>query len=209
MSSPRQLITRRGLPPVRIGLDPVLTAGSVGAIGFAAFLGGPLWAGLVACIGGTALYGHWQLLRQQEHQRQAQDNLSHFLHAAGSPEELAQIRAAADVGSDDLYGFLTGITTAYGGESVRGTARIAGDDQQEAVAPGISLTLAHDLGTWYAKLLLTGDTGRRFLNGEMTMWRARGKSPSEAIENVVRKAGQARQRQAIQDYAHRIVQDAE
>jgi hypothetical protein len=71
------------------------------------------------------------------------------------------------------------------------------------------LTLSHDLGIWYAKLVFSGDTGRRFLNGEMTQWRARGRTPDEAVLNVMKKCGQSRQRQAIQDYAHRMVNEAD
>lgn len=209
MPPSRHLVPKSAIPPVRVGLDPVLTVGTGGAIAFAAMLGGPLWAGLAACAGGTYLYAHWQQQRVLEHQRQAQENLSHFLHGNGSAEELAKLRGAADVGGDDLYGFLQGVVTTYGGESVRGSTRLPSEDQLEAIAPGITLTLAHDLGIWYAKLAFAGDTGRKFLNGEMTQWKARGRTPDEAVLNVMKKAGLARQRQAIQDYAQRMVADAE
>ena len=169
MPPSRQIVPKSAIPPVRAGLDPVLTAGTAGAIGFAAFLGGPLWAGLAACVGGTYLYAHWQQQRLLEHQRQAQENLTHFLHGSGGgAEDLAKLRGAADVGGDDLYGFLGGIITSYGGESVRGSTRLPSDDQLEAVAPGIQLTLSHDLGVWYAKLVFAGDTGRPSSNAGPT-----------------------------------------
>ena len=45
----------------------------------------------------------------------------------------------------------------------------------------ITLTLAHDLGWWYAKLVLAGETGRSFLHGEYTQWKGRGRTPQEAV----------------------------
>lgn len=209
MPPSKPLIPLKALPPVRRSFDPVLIAGAVGFAGFAGALGGWLWAGLAGMGAGTFLYAQWQQQRQLDHQRMAQENLTHFLHSASTPEDLATLRGAADLMDKDLYEFLGSIVTTYGGESVRGTGRIPGDEQTEAVAPGIALTLAHDLGFWYAKLQLSGDCGRRFLNGEMTQWKARGRTPAEAVEAVMRKAGASRQRVAIQEYAQRMVQDRE
>jgi hypothetical protein len=205
----------KGLVPSRLartplpGPDPVTLAGAAGATLFAAGMGGLLAGGFTACLGGMLCYMHWQQQRQLVHNRMQQENLAHFMHGAGTPEEVARLRGELELPGDDLYGFLQGIKDQYGGESVRGTGRLAGDEQLEAVSPGVSLTLAHDLGFWYAKLVFSGDTGRKFLHGEYTQWRARGRTPQEAIENVIKRCGLSRKEKLIQEYAAKMVREGE
>ena len=201
----------KGIVPVRSrviappGPDPITVAGSVGAVVFAGLLGGPLWAGFTLCVGSVFCYAHWQQARQLAYHRQHQESLGHFLHGQTTPEDLARLKGEMDVADQELYRFLETIKATYGGESVRGSGRLPGDEQLEAVSPGVSLTLAHDLGFWYAKLVFSGDTGRKFLNGEYTQWRARGRSPAEAVEAVIKKAGASRQQRMIQEYAAKMV----
>ena len=196
-------------PPLRPATDPVLAGGVAATTLFATLIGGPLWGGFVACVAGLGLYAHAQQLRGLSYNRVQQENLSHFLHGAGLPEDLAKIKGAPDVANQELYTFLEAIKSQYGAESVRGTGRLAGEDQLEAVSPGVTLTLAHDLGYWYAKLVFSGDTGRQFLNGEFTQWRARGRTPAEAVEAVLKRCGASRQQKMIQEYAAKLVKDSE
>lgn len=205
MTTPRGLVPRR--PPVVAppGADPITIAGSFGAVVFAGLLGGPLWAGFTLCVGSVFCYANWQQARQLASHRQHQENMAHFLHGQTTPEDLARLKGEADVADKELYAFLESIKATYGGESTRGSGRLSGEEQLEAVSPGVTLQLAHDLGYWYAKLVFSGDTGRKFLNGEYTQWRARGRTPAEAVENVIKKCGASRQQRMIQEYAAKMV----
>lgn len=190
-------------------VDPLTGLSLLGAICFATAIGGWMWGGLVFALGLVFVnYARHQAL-QLEHTRMQQENLSHFLLQNATPEDFAKIRAGADLGEKNLIEFLTALKETYGGESVRGSGRLPSDEQTEAVAPGITLTLAHDLGWWYAKLVLAGETGRQFLQGEYTQWKGRGRTPEEAIEAVIKRCGSARQQKMIQDYAAKLVSDAE
>lgn len=207
--------TRKNLPvpvsPARSTRvpDPLTWAGLLAAIVFAGGIGGWLWAGLVGAIALVFV----NVARQQQHQleytRIQQENLSHFLHAGATPEDLALLKEGSDIGDQGLFDFLAAIKESYGGESVRGSTRLSSDEQTEAVAPGVTLTLSHDLGMWYAKLVFAGDTGRRFMQGEYTQWKGRGRTPQEAIEAVLKRCGASRQQKMIQDYAARMVREKE
>ncbi len=190
-------------------VDMVTIFGLAASVGFAGAIGGWMWAGLVGAI--AALFVN--LMRHRDAElaaaRQQQMTLSGFAMQGIGPEELAHFKGSADVAEKNLFDFLTAIKQSCGREWIRGSARLAADDQTEAVAPGITITLSHDLGTWYAKLSLSGDTGRKFLNGEYTQWKGRGSTPQEAIDAVIRRCGASRQQRAIQEYASRMVQDGD
>jgi hypothetical protein len=162
-----------------------------------------------AGLAGSALYINFQrqAFRQMEMARLQQENLTHTLLSSASPEELAKLKNLGEVADESLFDFLKNLVAQYGGESVRGTGRLPSEEQTEAVAPGIQITLAHDLGWWYAKLQMHGETGRQFLHGEYTQWKGRGRTPEEAIEAVIKRCGASRQKRMIQDYAAKLVGD--
>ena len=190
---------------MHLPIDTVTALGLVGAIAFAGAIGGLLWAGMAFAVAAVVVNLLSRHQRDVAHSFQQQDAMAHHLLRGADPEELAELMIAGEVGEKNLFDFLEAIKHNYGGESTDGDHRKPGTDQLDAVSPGISLTLNHDLGTWYAKLQFTGATGRRYLQGGYAQWKARGKTPHEAVNNVMRKCAQARQQVMIQDYAARMV----
>lgn len=206
----RQPVPRPIPAPRRVWvLDPLTGAGLLGAICFAGAIGGWMWAGLMATVAVVFVNYARQQAHQQERTRIQQENLSHFLVQGANPEELAKIRGEGEIAERNLMDFLAALKETYGGESVRGTGRLASDEQLEAVAPGITLTLAHDLGWWYAKLVLAGETGRAFLHGEYTQWKGRGRTPQDAVDALIKRVSASRQQRLIQEYAAKLVSDDE
>lgn len=206
---PTKFLATTPLPTSGLAARQRLALGGLALSALMLFFGGPVWGGFTAGV--LAMFGYMHVLQMQQldGQRRAQENLTHFMHSAGTPEDIAQLKGATDVAGLDLYAFLESIKTSYGGESSRGTARLASDDQVDPVSPGVALTLSHDVGFWYAKLVLSGETGRQFLPGGYTQWKGRGKTPNEAIEAVLKKCGASRQKQMIEQYAHRLVSESE
>jgi hypothetical protein len=195
-------------PGLMWSLDPLTAVGLVCAVLFAGGIGGWLWAGLLLAVSLVFVNYARHSAIQAANARMQQENVDHFLMQNASPEDIAKLRSGSEIAEKNLVDFLTALKETYGGgESVRGTGRLASDEQTEAVAPGITMTLAHDLGWWYAKLVLSGETGRQFLHGEYTQYKGRGRTPQEAIDAMVRRAGAARQQRMIQEYAARLVAD--
>lgn len=190
----------------RTWLPDPMTAGALLLMVACAFgIGGWLWAGMA--VGGSLAFLRWaqQNALKADTARMQQENLQHFLVQGANPEELAKIRAGGELMSKNLDEFLNALKETYGGESMRGTGRLASEEQTEAVAPGITFTLSHDLGWWYAKLVLSGETSRQFLQGGFTQWKGRGHTPQEAIDAVIKRCGAARQQKMIQEYAAKLV----
>src|SRR5688572_20168865 len=129
MTTPKGIVPVRSRAIVPPGPDPVTVAGSIGAVFFAGLLGGPLWAGFTFCAASVFCYAHWQQARQLAWHRQHQETMSHFLHGQTTPEDLARLKAETDVADQELFKFLESIKASYGGESVRGSGRLPGDEQ--------------------------------------------------------------------------------
>lgn len=192
-----------------IPVDPVTGLGLVAVVAFAALIGGPLWAGMAVVVAAIVVN---LLVRQQRTlaiAEQRQDVMAHHLLRGATPDDIAELMMASEVGDKSLYDFLEAIKHEYGGESSEGDMRQISPNQVDAVSPGITLTLSHDLGHWFAFLHFKGATGKKYLQGGYAQWKARGKTPQEAVENVIRKAAQGRQQVMIQDYAARMVADAD
>jgi hypothetical protein len=191
--------------PSSFPIDP-LALGGLGAIGlFAGLIGGVAWAGLGVAAGTLFVVGMRRQAVQIEQARIHQENLQFALLQQARPEDIAKLRSLSEVKDESLFEFLEALKKTYSGESVRGSGRLPSEEQTEAVAPGITLTLAHDLGWWYAKLHLAGETGRQFLHGEYTQWKGRGRTPEEAVDAVIKRCGASRQQKLIQEYAARLV----
>lgn len=187
-------------------VDPVTGVGLLAAIAFAGIIGGPLWLGL---SGAVAVVVVNQIVRRQEHvadSQQAQDHLAQHMLRGATPEELADLMLAADVAQKNTFDFLQAIKQEYGGESVEGTEhRSVGVEQLDPLSPGITLSVSHDLGLWWAQLKFSGVTAKRYFPGGMAVWKARGKTPQEAVDNAMRRCAKARQQQMIHEYASRMV----
>lgn len=187
-------------------VDPVTGVGLLAAIAFAGVIGGPLWLGL---SGAVSLVVVNLLVRQQQvaaDSQQAQDHLAQHMLRGATPEELADLMLAADVAQKNTFDFLQAIKQEYGGESMDGTEhRSVGTEQLDPVSPGLTLTVSHDLGLWWAQLKFSGATAKRYYPGGMALWKARGKTPQEAVDNVMRRCAKARQQAMIHDYAARMV----
>jgi hypothetical protein len=142
-----------------------------------------------------------------EAQRRTENALAGLLHGPGDIDELAAIKA--EEWSDlRLFDLLASLKTTCGGESVASPHKTAGENQTVAVAPGISLSLAHDAGYWYAQLTLKGVSARRFLtSGGPTVWQARGATPQEATASLARAMGKSRRAVLVESYAKRILDD--
>jgi hypothetical protein len=194
---------------ITLPIDPVTGIGLVAAIAIAGLIGGVLWAALGVAVSAVVVN---LLARQAESRaagRQHQDVMAQHLLRGAMPEDIATLMLAGDVASKNVFEFLEAIKHEYGGESTDGDQRKPGPDQLDAVSPGIQLTLSHDLGVWYALLHFKGATGKRYLQGGYAQWKGRGATPAEAIDNVIRKAAQSRQQVLIQDYAARMVAEAD
>jgi hypothetical protein len=187
-------------------VDPVTGLGLLAAVGFAGFIGGPMWLGLGVAIAAVVVN---LLVRQQHHMaysQQAQENLAHHMLRGATPEDLADLMLAGEVAEKNTFDFLQAIKQEYGGESVDLTDhRRVGTEQLDPVSPGITLTVSHDLGLWWAQIKFTGATGKRYYPAGMAVWKARGKTPQEAVDAVIKRCAQARQQMMIQEYASRMV----
>lgn len=200
---------RRSMPPAPVRKvwtpDIVTSLGLLVAIAMAGVIGGPLFGVLAAACSVVVV----NYMRNQDLKtdlaRMQQENLSHMLMSNASPEEIAKLKSLGEVADESLFDFLRNLVAQYGGESVRGSGRLPSEEQTEAVAPGVQITLAHDLGWWYAKLQMHGETGRQFLHGEYTQWKGRGRTPEEAVEAVIKRCGASRQQRMIQEYAAKLV----
>lgn len=188
------------------GSEALVGAGLVGAIGFAGALGGLGWAGLVGGVS-IAIVGlagqQLGLSRRLAEQEAAQRLMSH----ADAPEEVAQLRMTGDLGNREFFAFLHALKTTTGGEAFESSHRQTSPDQLEPVRPGIGFSLGHDNGWWYAKLVLSGEAGKRLVHGDFPQWRARGRTPEEAVAELMRQCGKARQQAALQQYVARVVSD--
>jgi uncharacterized protein YidB (DUF937 family) len=185
----------------------LLTAGA-GAVGFAFALGGFLWAGLAACVVGGAGVAHQRQMAAIEAERKSQQTLGGLLHGPGDLEGLGEIKAEA-WSEKGLYELLAALKEVSGGETVTSGHKVVGVYQTQPVAPGISLSLAHDTGIWYAQLTLKGLAARRFLAGGPTQWQARGETPQEALQGVVQALNKDRRAALVADYAQRVVEGAD
>jgi hypothetical protein len=169
-------------------------------------IGGPLWLGLAVTVSAVVIN---LLVRQQSQaasSQQAQDHLAQHMLRGATPEELADLMLASDVAQKNTFDFLQAIKQEYGGESMDHTDhRSVGAEQVDPVSPGITLTVSHDLGLWWAQLKFSGATAKRYYPGGMAVWKARGKTPQEAIDNALRRCAKARQQQMIHEYAARMV----
>jgi hypothetical protein len=191
---------------VGLPIDPVTGLGLLGAVAFAALIGGPLWAGLALMMAIVAVN---QLIRQRRDQDAGQlhqDALAHHMLRQATPEDLADLMLAADVAQKGTYEFLEAIKHQFGGESVDvSTHRAIGENQLDPLSPGITLTVSHDLDMWWAKLQFSGATAKRYFPSGQAVWKARGKSPQAAVDAAIKRCAQARQQAMIQDYAARMV----
>jgi hypothetical protein len=185
-----------------------MAAAGLGTLGFAAALGGPLWAGLAACVVGGAALAHHRQMAAISANRQAQSTLAGLLHGPGRIEELAEIKAE-DWSEQRLFELLQTLKETCGGESVESAHKAASANQTVPVAPGISLALAHDAGVWFAQLTLKGVTARRFLPGPggPAHWHGRGGSPQEALDSLARAMGKSRRSALVEGYAQRVLED--
>lgn len=188
-------------------IDGVTTGGLVAAVAFAGLIGGALWAGLAVVVAGIVVNLLWRHAREQAQAHHQQETLAHHLLRGADPEELAELMIAGEVGEKNLFDFLEALKHGYGGESVDGDQRKPGAEQMDAVSPGMAVTLAHDLGHWYAKIQLSGMTAKRYFPSGMAQWKGRGKTPHEAVNNAMRRCAQARQQVMIQEYATRMVSE--
>ncbi|MDB5100713.1 MAG: hypothetical protein JWM80_5134 [Cyanobacteria bacterium RYN_339] len=208
---PAPVPSKRHLPakPTRRVWSPDLVTilSMVAGIGLMGAIGGWLVAGLGVVLSVIALNVMRQTAIQSDMNRMQQENLSHMLLSNASPEDMAKLKGLAEVADQSLFEFLNALVHQYGGESVRGSGRMPSEEQTEAVAPGITMSLSHDLGWWYAKLHMHGETGRSFLHGEYTQWKGRGRTPEEAVEAVIKRCGASRQQRMIQEYAAKLVSD--
>ncbi|MEB3329203.1 MAG: hypothetical protein VKQ33_08240 [Candidatus Sericytochromatia bacterium] len=189
-------------------VEPGMAAAGLGTLGFAYVLGGPLWAGLAACVvGGAALAHQRQMAAIAEH-RQAQSTLAGLLHGPGRIEDLATIKAEGWE-AQGPFELLLALKEACGGESVESIHKAASPNQTVAVAPGITFTIAHDAGVWFTQLSLKGTSARRFLPGAggPAQWHGRGASPQEALEALARAMGKSRRAALVEGYAQRVLED--
>lgn len=187
--------------------DPISLAGLGGAMA----VGTGVWGlpGLGLSAAAAAAWFGTQSRNERRHRESLaqQERMALQLMRGADPEALAHIMGAGDIAQQGLYQFLEDLKANTGGESTQGTTRLPGEQQMEAVAPGILLNLTHDLGTWYARLDLKGDAAKAFLKGMPCSWRGRGKTPDEAIQAAIAAAGQAHKRQAIAEFAERMVEE--
>lgn len=199
--------TRSGA--ISLPIDTVTAVGLVAAIAFAGMIGGVLWAGLAVVIAAVVVNLLVRHEREMAMAHYQQETMAHHLLKDADPEELAELMIAGEVGQKNLYEFLEALKHNYGGESVDGDQRKPGADQMDAVSPGMTVTLAHDLGHWYAKIQLSGVTAKRYFPGGMAVWKGRGKTPHDAVNNAMRRCAQARQQVMIQEYAAKMVTETD
>lgn len=186
-------------------LEPWLLLSGAAAAGCAGLFGGWPLAGAVACLGAGLAYAHGRQMEAIEVQQRAQQSLAGLLHGPGLPEELAGINSEA-WGDMRFLELLQSLKVTTGGEAVVSGHKVKGEDQQTAVLPGISATLSHDAGVWYAELTLKGVAARRFGAGGPTRWQAQGETPEGATEALAQVIARARRTTLVQGYAERVLQ---
>jgi hypothetical protein len=194
-----------GLP-----VDTVTLLSMLGAVVFAALIGGPLWAGLSFMVAIVAVNMIGKQQRNNAAGQLHQDNLIHHMLRQATPEDLAELMLAADVAQKSTYEFLEAIKNQFGGESIDVTThRSIGEQQVDPISPGITLTVSHDMGVWWAKLQFSGATAKRYYPSGHAVWKARGNTPQAAVDSVIKRCAQTRQQAMIQDYAARMVAENE
>jgi hypothetical protein len=187
--------------------NPWVAGSALGVVGLGTAMWGPLgMAFSSAAVGLWAVSQSQSEARHQESLRQ-QQRMGLQLMQGADPEELAGILTHGSLHDASLLDFLVDLKGTTGGESSRNATRSPGEHQMEGVAPGLQFFLSHDLGVWYARLELKGDAARAFLNGPPCVFRGRGESPQDAIQMALQAASTAKKKQAIAEFAERMLEE--
>lgn len=196
----------RGGPQAPWWQDPWVL-GSVGVVGLGTAIWGPM--GLAFTGAAVGLWGLSQAQSEARHREamRQQQRMGLQLMQGADPEELAGILTHGSLHDTSLLDFLVDLKATTGGESSRHATRSPGEHLWEGVAPGLQFHLSYDMGMWYARLELKGDAARAFLNGPPCLFRGRGEDPQSAIQMALQAASTAKKKQAIAEFAERMLEE--